>query len=257
MLASRCTTRLAKGRTGPIKGVVTSAGVYYYGRLISKDLRMSLVKSARITALYRYPVKGLSPEKMDHVAVEAGKTFPFDRAFAIENGSSGFQIETPAYLPKINFLMLMKQEKLAALDSVFDDETQMLTLSRDGHLLASGSLKSSDGRAAIERYFSENFDGDLRGKPTVLRSEGFSFSDVAEKCVSIINMESVRDLAKKIGKPVDPLRFRGNIYVDNIPAWSEFDWLENILTGSNVSLQVFSQDQTVRCDQCRSGHRRS
>ena len=56
---------------------------------------------ARIVSLYRYPVKGLTPEKMDSVTLAPGETLPFDRAFAIENGPGRFDPANPRHLPKM------------------------------------------------------------------------------------------------------------------------------------------------------------
>lgn len=197
--------------------------------------------NARITSLYRYPVKGLSPEGLPDVMLSAGETFPGDRAYALENGPSGFDGEAPSYLPKIKFLMLMKQERLACLATRYDDATRVLTISQDDRTLTSGCLQTEAGRADIEEFFADRFVEELRGRPKVLFSDGFSFSDVAEKCVSIINLESVRDLGQKLGHAIDPLRFRGNIYVDGIPAWSEFDWVEQTLENGSASMAVFSR----------------
>ena len=86
---------------------------------------------ARLAALYRYPVKGLTPEPLDSVELRPGETLPFDRAYAIENGPGRFDPAQPRHLPKINFLMLMRDERLATLRSSFDDRTQTLTIARD------------------------------------------------------------------------------------------------------------------------------
>ena len=43
---------------------------------------------ARLESIYRYPVKGLSPEKLVGVRLEPGQTLPADRKYAIENGPS-------------------------------------------------------------------------------------------------------------------------------------------------------------------------
>ncbi len=56
----------------------------------------------------RYPVKGLSAEPLADVTLRPGETMPFDRAYAIENGASGFDPAAPRTLPKILFLMLMR-----------------------------------------------------------------------------------------------------------------------------------------------------
>jgi len=206
---------------------------------------MPAPSNALITSLYRYPVKGLSPERLPDVALAAGRTFPGDRAYALENGPSGFDGAAPSYLPKIKFLMLMKQERLARLKTRYDDASGVLTIVQNDQSQVSGCLRTPEGCREIEAFFADRFADDLRGPPKVLFSDGFSFSDVAEKCVSIINLESVRDLEHKIGHPIDPLRFRGNIYVDGLPAWSEFDWVGHNLQAGAVSLSVFARIQ--RC----------
>ena len=102
----------------------------------------------QIASLYRYPVKGLSPEPLPHVALEVGQTFPADRRYAIENGPSGFDPKVPAWLPKAHFLMLMRNERLASLQTRFEDQTRQLTIRQDGQVAAHGDLETPEGRAA-------------------------------------------------------------------------------------------------------------
>ena len=115
----------------------------------------------RITALYRYPVKGLSPEALQQVNLAEGATMPFDRAYAIENGPSRFVAEEPKHLPKIAFLMLMRDERLATLQTQFDDATQTLTIKRDGR----------QGKGDSARQRQEALDQLLR-TAAVLRNDG-------------------------------------------------------------------------------------
>lgn len=180
--------------------------------------------TARIKGLYRYPVKGLSPEAMTEVAVTPGETIAWDRAFAIENGSTDFDASAPKHFPKIKFLMLMKNERLARLHSRFDERTTTLTLSEDGREVAQGNLMTAEGRAAIEGFMTTYMTAELRGAPRIVHAPGFSISDVAAKVISIINLASVRELEKMLGRPVDPLRFRGNVYVEDLAPWEDHDW---------------------------------
>ena len=53
-----------------------------------------------VVAIYRYPVKGLSAEKMDRVVLTPGECLPHDRRFAIALGSTRFDPEHPEWLPK-------------------------------------------------------------------------------------------------------------------------------------------------------------
>jgi uncharacterized protein YcbX len=97
-----------------------------------------------IRGVYRYPVKGLSPEPLERVELKAGETVPFDRAYAIENGPGRFDPDHPRYLPKIHFLMLMRDERLATLQTKFDDASATLTILRDGKQVARGQLSASE-----------------------------------------------------------------------------------------------------------------
>ena len=50
---------------------------------------------AKIHAIHRYPVKGLTPEPLPKTDLAVRQTVPFDRMYAIENGPSGFDPAAP------------------------------------------------------------------------------------------------------------------------------------------------------------------
>jgi uncharacterized protein YcbX len=204
-----------------------------------------MVASAAVKAIYRYPVKGLPPQALPRVAVEPHQTLPADRLYAIENGPSGFDPAAPAYLPKQRFLMLMRNERLAALRTDYDEPSHTLVVQLGGHDAISGDLRTPQGRAAIERFFATYCADELRGPPRILSGAGHSFSDVAKKVVSIINLASVAAVESAIGAPVNPLRFRANIYAEGWPAWHEVDLLGRDLTLGTMRVKVVKQ--IVRC----------
>jgi len=200
---------------------------------------------ARIQSLYRYPVKGLSPEPLARAQLSPGQTVPGDRLYAIENGPSGFDPAAPKYFPKSQFLMLMRNERLATLETRYDDATHQLTIRHEGRELARGDLSAKEGRLAIEAFFRRFIPAELRGPPKVLHAAGHSFSDVAAKVVSIINLASVGAIETVVGVPVDPLRFRANVYVDGWPAWNEFSLLGQEIRIGDARLKVVKR--IVRC----------
>jgi uncharacterized protein YcbX len=200
----------------------------------------------QVSSLYRYPVKGLSPEPMQSVSLQPGQTVPFDRAYAIENGGGRFDLVAPRYLPKVNFLMLMRDERLAALQTKFDDATGTLTVMRDGKQVARGQLSTPLGRQLIEQFFAAYMKSELRGAPKIVHAEGHSFSDVSAKCLHIVNLASLRELEKTVGRPVDQLRFRANVYIDGLEPWSEFSWEQKQIGLGPVRLNVFARTQ--RCE---------
>jgi uncharacterized protein YcbX len=199
----------------------------------------------RVAAIYRYPVKGLGPDRLESAELMPGRTIAGDRLYAIENGPSGFDPAHPAYFPKSRFLMLMRNERLASLRTAFDQATHTLAVTADGRETR-GDLRTAEGRAAIEQFFAAFCADELRGPPKVLHAPGHSFSDVARKVVSIINLASLAELETILGVPVHPVRFRANLYVEGWPVWSELDLVgREIAIGKNARLKVVKR--IVRC----------
>jgi uncharacterized protein len=205
-----------------------------------------MLASPKVNTIYRYPVKGLSPEPLASTSLMPGETVPGDRLYAIENGPSGFDPQAPRHQPKTRYLMLMRNERLAALRTRFDHASHALTVESDGRAAAHGDLRTRDGRHDIEQFFAQFCADELRGPPKILHAPGHSFSDVARKVVSIINLASVAAVETTIGLPVHPLRFRGNVYVEGWRAWHEFDLLgKEITIGQSARLKIVKR--IVRC----------
>jgi len=205
------------------------------------------VEPVSIRAIYRYPIKGLSPQALDQAPLSVGQTIPADRLYAIENGPSGFDPDTPAYFPKNRFLMLMRNERLASLRTHFDETSHTLTIESEGREAVRADLRTKEGRLATEAFFRRFMPRELLGPPKVIFGKnGHSFSDVAKKVVSIINLASVAAVENAAGAPVNPLRFRGNLYVAGWSAWHEFHLVGQTLSvGKNTRLKVVKRIQ--RC----------
>jgi len=201
--------------------------------------------TATVAGIYRYPVKGLGPEQLQSVELTAGEALPLDRAWAIENGAGRFDPENPIPLPKTNFLMLMRNERLAALETRFDESDNSLTILRNGKQVARGALDTVIGRQIIEQFLAAYMPGDLRGAPHIVSAPGHSFSDVGENVVHIVNLASVRELERLMQRQIDPLRFRANLYVETAAPWAEFEWVAGGLRVGEARLSV-----TARTDRC-------
>jgi uncharacterized protein YcbX len=200
---------------------------------------------ANVSSLYRYPVKGLSGERLSVVALGVGETFPMDRAYALENGPSGFDPAAPRWLPKIKFLCLMRNARLASLSTRYDDDSQRLTVARGDEILAEENLATESGRRKIENFFENFMEEEKRGPIRIVEAADHSFSDVAKKVVSLINLATLADLEDRLSQPVRPLRFRANLYFDGLPAWSEFDLMGKTVQIGSTELKIIKR--TERC----------
>lgn len=200
---------------------------------------------ASISALYRYPMKGLNGEALSTVTVDPKSCFPYDRAYAIENGPIPFNPKAPKPLPKINFLMLMRDERLALLESKFDEETKTLTIMRKGRQVAKGCLSTNIGRNMLEQFFAAFMSKELKGAPRILHAQNHHFTDKPGRYVHIINENSVKALSQLANEEIDPLRFRANIHLSGLEPWSEKKWQDKNLIINDVEIKII--EETIRC----------
>lgn len=199
---------------------------------------------AVVSSLYRYPVKGFSPEPMDEVGLEVRRPIAGDRVYAVENGPSGFDPAAPAYQPKTKFLCLMKNARLARLRTSFDAATHVWTIELAGQAV-SADLSTEAGRAEVEAFLTGFMAEEVRGPLRVLQAPGHAFSDVGKPYVSFINLASVAALDPLVGQPVDPLRFRANVYLSGLDAMAELDWVGRDARIGDVELRFAKR--TRRC----------
>jgi uncharacterized protein YcbX len=207
---------------------------------------MVTLPDMRVTALYRYPVKGLSPEPVERAELETSGHFPGDRLYAVENGPSGFNPVAPRHQPKTKYLMLMRDEALARLRTRYDDATATLTIEGDGHSLAA-RLDTEEGRGAVEDLLRRFIPESLKGEPKVLAAPPqYRFTDSPTGYVSLINRASVQMLEDELGVPVSPLRFRGNLLVEGLTPFAELDMLGQVIEAPS-GLRLKITKRTVRC----------
>jgi uncharacterized protein YcbX len=203
-----------------------------------------------IDSLYRYPVKGLSPEALCSADVETDRGFAFDRIYAVTDGSFVFDEANPVPMPKTHFLMLARFERLALLKTKFDRDTHHLEV-RASDSLHDFSLRGAEGRKALAVFLSQFLAEPLRGEAEVIHAEGHQFTDISVhspalmRSISLINLATLRDLGGHVGRRLDPRRFRANVYFDGAAPWSELDWVGKTLQSGNVLLSVVRR--TRRC----------
>lgn len=188
--------------------------------------------------LYFYPIKGLQGIALPRVSVEPGERLPFDRRFAIGDQTTVFDDANPSHVKKQNLVVQMKYEKLAAPEVAFDTDSATLSLGL-GSDTQQFPLETPQGRRDFERTLTAFMAPNIVGPARLISAPGLGFTDLSHKSVSLINLNSVRALEEKLGYPVDPRRFRANLYIDGVPAWEEESWLEKTLEISGVCLKVY------------------
>jgi uncharacterized protein YcbX len=100
-------------------------------------------------------------------------------------------------------------------------------------------------------FFAGYLGGRLEGSPRLIRAGGHRFTDVSVvsptlmQSVSIINLASVRDLGARMGREIDPMRFRANVYYDGGEPWEELTWIDREINLGEVRARAVLR--TRRC----------
>ncbi|MET0134739.1 MAG: MOSC N-terminal beta barrel domain-containing protein [Kibdelosporangium sp.] len=205
----------------------------------------------RVTELFVYPVKGLSAQPLDRVVLRPGTGFPNDRKFAFARPDGKYRPGTRKGLSKQEFFALVSDPRFAGLDTHLDTRTDVLTARVAGHDVLKADLSTEEGRADAVRFFTRVLDLPVGVAPLLARESGRRFTDAAAAgdgpmdWISLVNLASVRDLESRTGTVVDPIRFRANVYVDGLPAWSELDSIGQEFDLGGV--RVRAVHQTKRC----------
>ena len=88
-------------------------------------------------------------------------------------------------------------------------------------------------------------ENSLKEPIVLMKNKDFPFFDttISKKLdfinsVSLINVQSIIDFQKKIGKEIEVPRFRGNICIDGLKAWEERNWIGKIIKINDISFKV-------------------
>ncbi len=190
-----------------------------------------------VQQICRFPVKGLNSETLEQASLTPGRGIPDDRRFGVVYGTG-----TGA---KRGFFQLTREEKLAQLRVAYDPEGPTVTLSRQGRQVVTADPSDQTGRMLLNQFFAGFLAGSPRGTPSFQELDDSTRDAFLPEPISIINLASVRDVERVARQTVDPRRFRGNLMIDGLPAWSEFAWLDREITIGTAKLKVLGR--TERC----------
>jgi len=206
-----------------------------------------------IKNIIRYPIKGLSEEYLENIVLKKNQVLPGDREFAFARYNVDYNDSNPKYLRKTNFLALVKEEKLAKLKSTFNPNTKHLLIKLGEKIVIDQYIKDKKSIEKVETFFQEYLNLPINEKPNLVQGISVkenaglthSFSDIPDKAVSIVNLNTVKALEEKIGKSINSLRFRGNFLIEGGTPWEEFNWIGKKIHIGGCVLVVFKKTQ--RC----------
>lgn len=209
----------------------------------------------KVVSLYRYPVKGFTPEPCDTVTVQPDGRVAGDRvlAFRFADAATPEEHEGLDYWPKSKGLALQDFPSLAALRLSYDDGAHRLRIVRGTEVLVEAGLDPAGRRAivdAVTDFVLATPEGARLRRPgrlpLALVGDGTRsrFQDRPRGYVSVHGRASVAALSASLGAPADDRRFRSNVVVDGIEAWAELGWTGAVRIGD---VAFSAEGPIVRC----------
>jgi uncharacterized protein YcbX len=197
--------------------------------------------TGRLAQIRRHPVKSHGEEALEQVTLRAGRTLPWDRHWAVAHEAA--RAEDGEWAPCVNFTRGAKAPALMAVSSRLDEtsgsvtfrhpELEEITLhpERDAARLLDWSRPlQPEGRAASAR---------------VVQAGKRGMTDTDFPSISLINLTSNRIVGQKLGRELDPRRWRANFWIDGLDPWEEIEWVGRRLRLGEVELLV--RERITRC----------
>jgi len=186
--------------------------------------------------IYRFPFKGFPGQELIRAQLHAGAGIPNDRRFAVTNGAE----DTGEWMRSKYYFVNAHTDDMMKFRLDFDGSQIRLenTDSMEIALQLDDVQDLESANARIEAFMRPVGIKEGLPLPRIIDRRQGSMWDYVDTPISIINAETVRAIDEKLGTTLDPLRFRGNLVINNLPAWEEFSWMGKRIRVGNCLLDV-------------------
>ena len=198
-----------------------------------------------VTALWRHPIKSHGREALERVTLTKGKTMPWDRVWAVTHEATKFDHDAPTWAQYHNFIIGSRTPSVAGIWAKLDEASRQVSLR---HADLDDLTICPDEASDIARFLAwvAPLCPANRARPSDIVTAGDrGMTDSPFPSISIMNMASHAAVAGALGTDIDIARWRGNIWLEGLPAWAEFDWTGNDIRIGGSVLRV--RERIKRC----------
>jgi len=197
--------------------------------------------TARLTQIWRHPIKSHGHEALQQVRLEQGRTMPWDRTWAVAH--EGAKADGSAWASCANFSRGAKAPALMAIDATLDEASETITLRHPEQ--ADISLHPERDATQLIEWARPLMPQDRAQSSRVVRVPDRGMTDTDFPSISIANLASNAAVETVLGQTLSPRRWRANLWLDGLEPWAEFDWIGKTLAIGDVRLEV--RERITRC----------
>ena len=194
-----------------------------------------------VAHLWRHPIKSHGREALESVQLRAGQCIPWDRHWAVTHEATKF--DGSGWASCQNFMIGTRTPGLAGLWAELDETNGRITLRHQD--LGELAFHPDGEAAAFISWIAPLCPTDRAQPKDVVSVPGRGMTDTDFPSVSIMNLASHGAVADFLGQGIAPERWRGNIWLDGLPPWQEFDWISKTLRIGTAEIAI--RERIVRC----------
>lgn len=193
---------------------------------------------ARVTDLFRHPIKGLGAESIAETDLNTDRPLPLDRQWAILQEG---QVDTGGWQKRQTFGHVARGSQLAQTRTEWRDGTLRLT---HPDLPPLHFDPDTDGTVLL-KWLQPIWGDDLQPAKALIAAPKTGMTDADYPSVSIMSRASLGALEQATDRSLSPRRFRGNIWIEDLPAWAENGWTGNTIRIETAEATII--EPIIRC----------
>jgi uncharacterized protein YcbX len=196
--------------------------------------------SGHLAQIWRHPIKGIGAERLENVGLHPDRPLPLDRAWAVlEEGGEA----ADGWRACRHFIRGAKGPSLMAVTARVVGEG--IHLSHPDRPDLSITPGTPEAALALIAWLKPIYPADRRPPASLVKAPPSGMSDVPYASISVLNLASLRALSEKLGQPLDPRRFRGNLWLDGLAPWEEMALVGKRLRCNDAELELI--EPITRC----------
>jgi ferredoxin-NADP reductase/uncharacterized protein YcbX len=196
------------------------------------------MSSPRLSAIYRFPVKGFPAQSLEHADVNTHDGgIPMDRFLAVSNGEGS--VSSTDWSPCQYFVRMTKNEGLPLFSVALEENDGELRMTSPAGDSLTAKYNDDMALRSVSDTLNKWFTAKGGASPHLhRRRNNLGWWDHRDATISIINNVTVASLSYVHHLAIDAMRFRGNLYLDGLTAWEEFAWIGRRIRIGNVELEI-------------------
>ncbi|MEM9395309.1 MAG: MOSC N-terminal beta barrel domain-containing protein [Pseudomonadota bacterium] len=197
--------------------------------------------AGKITEIWRYPIKSHGYERITQAHLTPGQTLPGDRLWAVLHEAA--RDRGPEWVSCNNFTRVAKTPALAAVSASLSDDMMQVTLTHPNR--PELTFAPDTDEAAFLEWVAPLMDAGRAAPVKLIRAKGRGMTDSPDPTLSLNNHSTHRAVSQKVGMPLDIRRWRGNVWLEGLGPWEEFEWIGRSLKLGEAELKV--TERITRC----------